>query len=141
MQCQIPLLSRTSLRPSLLLLSTLATVLPPPTRTLYASTKAASLTLYLALIPEHPEITFTVVLPNTVAGHHFRSCAVDHGSVREKVTGVLEIDLVAKRLLLAVDSRERIVWLPWQYRYAHMLYWVWPTLIDRVACKKYNYTL
>ncbi|KAG6823859.1 hypothetical protein H0H93_002925, partial [Arthromyces matolae] len=74
----IPLLTTSSSSPSILLVSSLGAVIPPPTRTLYASTKAASLLLYQALSIEHPAIAFTSVLPSTVEGD-FRASAVDSG--------------------------------------------------------------
>ncbi|KAG6373195.1 hypothetical protein JVT61DRAFT_6815 [Boletus reticuloceps] len=55
----IPLLSYTSTSPSVLLLSSVAAVIPPPTRSLYSATKSASLLLYQALSIEHPSINFT----------------------------------------------------------------------------------
>src|SRR5882762_920696 len=62
---QIPVLNR-SPSPSILLVSSLAAVIPAPTRTLYVSTKAASLTLYQSMSIEHSNITFTVAIPSTV---------------------------------------------------------------------------
>ncbi|KAJ7218220.1 hypothetical protein C8J57DRAFT_1613027 [Mycena rebaudengoi] len=57
----------------------LASVIPAPMRTLYASTKAASLLLYLALAIEHPRIAFTLFMPLTVDGY-VRSEPVDGGA-------------------------------------------------------------
>ncbi|KAJ7438879.1 NAD-P-binding protein [Mycena latifolia] len=67
----IPLLQSTSPHPSILLINSLASAIPLPTRTLYASTKA------------HPAIAFTNLLPNTVEGD-FRAAAVDGGARGEK---------------------------------------------------------
>ena len=62
---QIPVLNRL---PSsfILLVSSLAAIIVAPTRSLYVSTKATSLTLYQSMSIEHPNITFTVVIPVTV---------------------------------------------------------------------------
>src|SRR5436190_13153897 len=79
---QIPFLINTSSSPSILLLSSVGAVIPAPTRTLYGSTKAASLLLYQALSIEHPSISFTFVLPGTIEGN-FRASAVDGGPIRE----------------------------------------------------------
>ncbi len=52
-------MTRTSASPSILLVSSLAALVPAPTRGLYAATKASSLLLYQALSIEHPRIAFT----------------------------------------------------------------------------------
>ncbi|KAG6895828.1 hypothetical protein C0992_012230 [Termitomyces sp. T32_za158] len=109
----IPLLISSSPSPSILLVSSLGAVIPPPTRTLYASTKAASLVLYQALSIEHPSIAFTCVLPATVEGD-FRASAVDAGRVREvdpNKHGLKRVD-VARRCIEAVDAGERTVFMP-----------------------------
>ncbi|TFY71659.1 hypothetical protein EVG20_g1349 [Dentipellis fragilis] len=77
----IPLLERSSV-PAILLISSLAAVIPAPTRAVYGSTKAASFVLFQALAIEHPHIIFSSVLPYTVEGD-FRASAVDAGPVRE----------------------------------------------------------
>jgi len=132
--------------PSILLVSSLAAVIPAPTRSLYASTKAASLTLYQSMSIEHPNITFTVVIPSTVEGD-LRSKALDadvvasapllgHGSRNHP----LKRDDVAKRCIQAVDSGEHTVFMPSAYRWVHLLYWLWPSIVERGARKRYNYT-
>lgn len=63
---QVPFLAQTSSSPAVLLISTVAAVIPAPTRTLYAASKAASLVLFQALSIEQPKVTFTAVLPATV---------------------------------------------------------------------------
>ncbi|KAJ3930722.1 MAG: hypothetical protein NXY57DRAFT_1010745 [Lentinula lateritia] len=57
----IPILKRTSKSPSVLLISSVGAVIPAPSRTLYGSTKSASLLLYQALAIEHPSIRFSFV--------------------------------------------------------------------------------
>lgn len=76
----IPMLIGTSKSPSILLISSLASVIPAPTRAIYASTKSASLLLYQALAIEHRAITFSLIMPSTVEGD-FRVSAVDRKSV------------------------------------------------------------
>jgi short-subunit dehydrogenase len=137
---QIPLLSKSSASPSILLLSSVAAVIPAPSRALYAATKSASLILYQALSIEHPQIDFSVVLPATVEGD-FRSSAVDHGPVREadpSKTG-LKRETVAKRCVRAVDEREKTVFMPMYMRFGHFLYWVFPSFVEWRARVKYNF--
>ncbi|KAF9046539.1 hypothetical protein BJ165DRAFT_1173104 [Panaeolus papilionaceus] len=137
----VPLLTKTSASPAILLVSSLAALIPAPTRTLYAATKAASLLLYQALSIEHPKVTITNVVPSTVEGD-FRTSAVDGGKVREadpSKTGLKRV-AVAKRCLDAVDGREKTVWMPGTMRWAHLLYWFFPAFVEGKARKKYNFT-
>ncbi|KAJ7115332.1 hypothetical protein C8R44DRAFT_709734 [Mycena epipterygia] len=137
----IPLLQATSPHPSILLVNTLASAIPAPTRTLYASTKAASLKLYQALAIEHPTIAFTHFLPSTVEGD-FRASAVDGGTVREadpNKTG-LKRDAVARRCVRAIEHREKNVFMPWTMGPSHLMYWLWPSFVEWRASAKYNYT-
>lgn len=137
---QIPLLISSSPSPSILIVSSLGAVIPPPTRTLYASTKAASLVLYQALSIEHPSIAFTCVLPSTIEGD-FRASAVDAGHVRESdpnKSGLKRAD-VARRCIEAVDAGERTVFMPSTMRVGHLLYWLWPAFVEWRARVKYNF--
>ncbi|KLO20018.1 NAD-P-binding protein [Schizopora paradoxa] len=138
----IPFMTRTSPSPSILQLSSVAAVVPPPTRALYGSSKSASLMLYQALAIEHPEIAFTNILPGTIEGD-FRASAVDGGPVREADPNKhgLKKEFVARRCIDAVDARERTVFMGNQYRWAHLMYWIWPSVIERVARKKYNFEI
>ena len=137
---QIPLLCRSSSSPSILLLSSLAAVIPAPTRALYAATKSASLLLYQALSIEHPQISFSFILPATVEGD-FRASAVDHGPVRESdpsKTGLKRV-AVAQRCVRAVDEGEKTVFMPVYMRFGHLLYWIWPGFVEWRARVKYNF--
>ncbi|KAF6758806.1 hypothetical protein DFP72DRAFT_161077 [Ephemerocybe angulata] len=136
----IPLLSSTSKAPSIVLISSAASVIPAPTRTLYASTKAASLVLYQALSIEHPQIAFTHIMPATVEGD-FRASAVDSGPVREMDPNKhgLKREYVAQRCIRAVDRGEKTVFMPAVMRFAHLLYWIWPAFIEKKARVKYNF--
>ncbi|KAJ7228103.1 hypothetical protein C8J57DRAFT_1387875 [Mycena rebaudengoi] len=136
----IPLLTNTSPAPAILLVNSLASVIPAPTRTLYASTKAASLLLYQALAIEHPRIAFTLFMPSTVEGD-FRLGAVDGGSPREadpNVHGLKRGD-VSKRCRDAVERGEKNVFMPWSMGPAHIVYWLWPTFVEGKARVKYNF--
>ena len=75
-------MTRTSPSPAVLLLSSVASVIPAPTRALYAASKGASLLLYQSLAIEHPDVAFTFILPGTIEGD-FRKSAVDGGPPRE----------------------------------------------------------
>lgn len=135
------MLTRTSKSPSILLVSSVAAIIPAPTRALYCSTKAASLLLFQALAIEHRDIAFTFIVPSTIEGN-FRASAVDSGPVREKDPNKhgLKTDYVAQRCIQAVDQSETgMVLLPWAWRLAHWLYFTWPSVVERGAAKKYNF--
>ncbi|KAI0833265.1 NAD-P-binding protein [Trametes gibbosa] len=137
----IPLLTSTSPAPSVALISSLAGVVPAPTRSIYASTKGASLLLYQSLAIEHPGIAFTYILPATVEGD-FRASAVDGGTVREADPNKhgLKRVAVAKRLLNAIDREEKAVFMPvLMGRTSHLGYWLFPTWVEWAAAKKYNF--
>ncbi|KAI1148246.1 short-chain dehydrogenase [Nemania diffusa] len=139
----IPMMKRTSASPAILLVSSVAAVVPAPTRALYAATKAASLLLFQSLAIEHPAIAFTCVLPATIEGN-FRSSAVDADptqKIDETNKKGLKLDYVASRCAEAVDqgSRGNVV-IPWfPYAIAHHLYYIWPSFIEKQARKKYNF--
>lgn len=134
------MLIRTSKAPSILHVSSLASVIAAPTRALYASTKSASLLLYQSLAIEHPGITFSLIMPSTVEGD-FRASAVDGGSVREKDPNKsgLKREAVAERCIQAVDNNEKTVFIPGYMRLAHLLYWIAPRFIERQARVKYGF--
>jgi hypothetical protein len=81
---------------SILLVNSLASVIPAPTRTFYA----ASLVLYQALSMEHPRIAYTVCMPSTVQGD-FRASAADAGPVSDPNTHGLKREYVAQRCIKA----------------------------------------
>lgn len=139
---QIPTLSATSPSPSILLLSSLAAAVPAPTRSLYASTKSASLQLYQSLAIEHPTIGFSFVLPSTVEGS-FRSSAVDGGKPREDDPEAhgLKRETVARRCVRAVDEGDRTVYMPAFYRFAQVMYWLVPSYVEWRARVKYNFSI
>ncbi|EJD55237.1 NAD(P)-binding protein [Auricularia subglabra TFB-10046 SS5] len=134
----IPVLSQTSPRPAVLLVSSLAAVIPPPTRTLYASTKAASLLLFQALSIEHPQVKFTACLPSTIEGN-FRASAVDGGEVRESLAKVLKKADVARACIRGVDNEARSIFMPGFYKFATTVYNFIPSLVEGIARRKYNF--
>ncbi|KAJ7745993.1 hypothetical protein B0H16DRAFT_1855253 [Mycena metata] len=151
----IPLLQRTSPHPAVLLINSLASAVPAPTRALYASTKAASLHLYQSLAIEHPKIAFTHFLPGTIEGD-FRKGAVDARVWSSKTTIVsdglsavreadpnkygLKLPAVAARCLLAIERGEKNVFQPWTMWWGPVLYQVWPAYTEGRARVKYNFT-
>ncbi|KAI6137158.1 hypothetical protein F5141DRAFT_1185916 [Pisolithus sp. B1] len=143
----IPLLTYTSTSPSILLLSSVAAVIPPPTRSIYASTKCASLMLYQVLQIEHPSINFTFVLPATIEGN-FRVSAVDNPPNWTGAPKVHEDDpnknglrreVVARRCIRAIDRGEKKVYIPGYFSAAQVLYWFWPAFVEWRARVKYNF--
>ncbi|KAI8959386.1 NAD(P)-binding protein [Daldinia sp. FL1419] len=140
----IPLITRTSTSPSILLVSSVAAIIPAPTRALYAATKASSLLLFQSLAIEHPAVNFALMLPATIQGN-FRASAVDADpATRDAGSNEhgLKVDYVARRCVDAVDGQVRgnviVPWFP--YRIAHYLYNIWPSFIEKQARKKYNFT-
>ncbi|KAL0932547.1 short-chain dehydrogenase reductase sdr [Colletotrichum truncatum] len=138
----IPMLTRTSKSPSILLVSSVAAIIPAPTRALYAATKASSLLLFQSLAIEHPKIAFTFILPATIEGN-FRASAVDSGPVREDDPNKhgLKIQDVAERCIDAVDRgiTGNVVLPKFPYAIAQYLYQIWPAFIENRARKKYNF--
>ncbi|KAF8320129.1 NAD(P)-binding protein [Clavulina sp. PMI_390] len=144
----LPMMESSSSNPAILLLSSVAAVIPAPSRALYAATKASSLLFYQALAIEHPRITFSIVLPGTIEGD-FRASAVDVPAVSTPVTygdqdsnstlsKKLSRSKVALRCIEAADHGDRTVWMPSWYQFAHALYWIVPSAVERGARKKYN---
>ena len=138
---QIPFLSSTSRAPSILLVSSLAAIVPAPTRSLYTSSKASSLLLYQSLAIEHPSIAFSYIIPGTVEGD-FRASAVDGGHVREADPNKhgLKRTAVAKRCMEMIDNGEKAVFMPaWYGRVGHFGYWLAPSVFEWLASRKYNF--
>ena len=118
----------------------MASVIPAPTRALYAASKGASLLLYQSLAIEHPDVAFTFILPGTIEGD-FRKSAVDGGPPREADPNRhgLRREVVAQRCIDAVDKGERTIFMGDIYRIGHLLYWLVPSFVESRARKKYNY--
>ena len=91
---------------------------------------------------EHPEITFSFILPGTIEGD-FRASAVDGGPVREADPNKsgLSRNFVAQRCIQAIDREERTVFLSDVYRWGHLLYWIYPKLIEKKAREKYRFSI
>ncbi|CAE6462007.1 unnamed protein product [Rhizoctonia solani] len=136
----IPLLESSSKKPAIALISSLAAVVPAPTRAIYCSTKSAGLLLFQSLAIEHPRIKFSNIIPATIEGD-FRASAVDGGDVREVLKGALSKEEVARAIVRAVDTEQRTVWMPRTMRFAPFLYWIWPRFVEKKARKKYNFDI
>ncbi|KAH9963577.1 NAD(P)-binding protein [Russula dissimulans] len=136
----IPFMRRTSASPSVLLISSLGAAIPAPTRAIYGSSKAASYILYQALSIENPSVNFSYVLPSTVEGN-FRASAVDGGPVPEANPAQvgLKREVVAERCVRAIDTREKVVFVPAFYQFAPFLLWIWPSYVERKAAQKYRF--
>ncbi|KAI0694295.1 hypothetical protein C8T65DRAFT_744410 [Cerioporus squamosus] len=130
-----------SMAPSIVLMASLAAVLPAPTLSLYNGSKAAALAFYHSLAIEHPWITFTSVLPSTVRGEQFFDNAADGGKVRgqDPESYGLSHEEVVRGVLDAVDRGQTTVWMPSRGRTAFFLYWLFPGFITKVARKRYGY--
>src|SRR5258706_579940 len=111
---QIPMLESTSPSPSICQISSIASIIPAPTRSIYGSTKAASFILYRSLSIEHPRIGFSIVCPATVEGD-FRGSAVDSGDVRESLKGALKAEFVARECEKAVNVGTKLAFMPREY--------------------------
>ncbi|KAF8988092.1 hypothetical protein BDQ17DRAFT_1374374 [Cyathus striatus] len=122
----IPLLTLSSRAPSITLISSVASLIPAPTRSLYCSTKSASLVLFQSLSIEHPKIAFTHILPATPTELDPNT----HGMKPEEV---------ARRTVDAIDRAPRRVYA-YSIRFAHLVYWIWPAFIERKARDKYNFS-
>ncbi|KAF9037836.1 hypothetical protein BDZ89DRAFT_1010939, partial [Hymenopellis radicata] len=86
----IPLLTRSSASPSILLVSSLGAVIPCPTRPVYGSIKAAStsLVLYQALFIKHPSLV-SFPPPCGVEGSFWSSAGdVDSTGLHENQSGL-----------------------------------------------------
>ncbi|KEP53309.1 short-chain dehydrogenase/reductase family protein [Rhizoctonia solani 123E] len=136
----IPLLESSSKKPAIALISSLAAVVPAPTRAIYCSTKSAGLLLFQSLAIEHPRIRFSNIIPATIEGD-FRASAVDGGDVREVLKGALGREEVAQAIVGAVDTEQRTVWMPGMMRFAPFLYWIWPSFVEQKARTKYNFSV
>ncbi|TFK91288.1 NAD(P)-binding protein [Polyporus arcularius HHB13444] len=136
----IPTLT-SSMAPAIVLMASLAAVLPAPTLSLYVGSKAAALGFYQSLAIEHPWITFTAVLPSTVRGEQFFDNAADGGKVRgqDPESYGLSCDEVVRGVLDGVDKGKTTLWLPSRGRTAFFLYWLFPGFITKIARKRYGY--
>lgn len=141
----IPLLQLTSPSPSIVLLSSMAALVPPPTRALYAASKAAQLQLFQAVAiesqaqsgisPQRKAINFLAIAPGTIRTA-FRLSALDtklgtdddkspvvdsswdKGSKNKGSSDILEPEQVAFASIKAADRMESgIKTMPAKYKF------------------------
>ncbi|KAG9001522.1 hypothetical protein FRB90_011597 [Tulasnella sp. 427] len=134
----IPLLESSSPCPAVLLIASAASVIPAPTRSLYCASKGASLLLFQSLAMEHPKIKFSHVLPGTIQGD-FRKAACDGAGPTETSDKALKVDSVADTSIDAIDRAVKTTFMPWHYRWAHLLYWLAPSVVESGAQRKYKW--
>ena len=127
--------------PAIMLMSSLGALVPAPTLSVYGSTKAGALLLFQTLAIEHPYIAFTLVVPAPVRGEGFFVDAVGGGAARMDMrTYGLAPDVVARRSVRAVDAGEGVVFIPGaKARFAHFMYWIYPSFIARTVSKMYSW--
>ncbi|PVF99027.1 NAD(P)-binding protein [Serendipita vermifera] len=135
----IPQLQSTSPSPSVLLVSSVAALIPAPTRSLYCASKASSLMLFRALAIEHPKVSFSHICPGTIEGN-FRASAVDGGDVREVLEGALKSEYVAKQCIKMVDNSKDMLVLPFKYYLGMWMSWIAPSFVNWRARVKYGFT-
>lgn len=144
----IPLLQLTSPLPTIVLLSSVAAYVPPPTRSLYGASKAAQLHVFQAVAvesaaqserstPKRSEIAFLAIAPATIRTS-FRQSAIDGVPGEElkdaawddaKSKGsseILEASEVARRSIKCADRGEKgVVAMPVKYR---IVRWIYPLM-------------
>lgn len=143
----IPLLQLTSALPTIVLLSSVAAFVPPPTRSLYGASKAAQLHLFQATAveaqaqaekgtPKRSNIAFLAMAPATIRTS-FRQSAIDIDGEpggeapkdaawddKKGSSEILEAAEVAKRSIKCADKGVRgVVALPGKYR---VVRWIYP---------------
>lgn len=159
----LPMLQTTSSLPAVVLMSSAAALFATPTRSVYAATKSAQLSLFRSVAIEsqaHAEakptdsgkrrskVRFLSICPGTIATS-FRHSAVDldhsKGDMPQDLAWVkgekmLTPEGVAEKTIFAVDRyNEGIITLPPFYAFATWIDKICPSFIAREARKKYAY--
>lgn len=158
----LPMLQTTSSLPAVVLMSSAAALFATPTRSVYAATKSAQLSLFRSVAIEsqaHAEaapasgkrrskVRFLSICPGTIATS-FRHSAVDldHGKDEMpqdlawvKGEKMLTSEDVAEKTIFAVDRyNEGVITLPPFYAFATWVDKIFPSYIARMARKKYAY--
>lgn len=158
----LPMLQTTSQLPAVVLMSSAAALFATPTRSVYASTKAAQLSLFRSVAIEakaHAEVSstdsgkkrakvrFLSICPGTIATS-FRHSAVDltdKSDMPEDLAWVkgekmLSPEGVAEKTIFAVDRySEGVITLPALYAIATWIDKIFPAYTARKARTKYGY--
>ncbi|KAI9189217.1 hypothetical protein H9P43_000645 [Blastocladiella emersonii ATCC 22665] len=139
-------LSGSVTRPALTVVSSVAGLLPAPSRALYCGAKAALHGFFDSLRIEERRragpraVRIQLVAPGTIAGTELRATAVDGHLWRDGMpTGTSRGALSTQDVARAVfHQTEDLVVLPRWYEGAVLLRHVWPSLVDALAMKKYQ---
>lgn len=159
----LPMLQTTSPFPAVVLISSAAALFATPTRSVYAATKSAQLSLFRSVAIEsqaHAEVApdsagkrrskvrFLSICPGTIATS-FRHSAVDLDKTKSdlpedlawvKGERMLTSEGVAEKTIFAVDRyTEGTITLPPFYAFATWIDKVFPSFIAKQARKKYAY--
>jgi len=159
----LPMLQTTSRFPAVILMSSAAALFATPTRSVYAATKSAQLSLFRSVAIEaqaHAEkspkdsakrrnkVRFLSICPGTIATS-FRHSAVDLDSSKAdmpqdlawvKGEKMLTSAHVAEKTIFAVDRyNEGTITLPPFYAFATWVDKIFPSFIAKQARKKYAY--
>lgn len=141
----LPLLEKSSAG-NIVVVSSAAGVVGTPTRSLYSASKHALHGFYNSLRMEleaaASAVRIVVVCPGSV-DTQLRLSSVDGsrmnvGSVAGVASGKLSPRSVAKRIILASDSSEELVFMPSSYRHTVWLAHFFPSVISHLARKKYG---
>ncbi|KAI9009658.1 hypothetical protein BC832DRAFT_379956 [Gaertneriomyces semiglobifer] len=132
----------------IVVVSSLAGSLAAPTRSLYASTKHALNGFFNSLRIEIARygVTVTVALPGSV-DTDLRGSAIDateasNGQPSKDGSGSkLRPEACAKAIIHAADLRLREAYIPAKYRLSTLLHYFLPDLIDRMAARKYGFSM
>lgn len=159
----LPMLQTTSHYPAVVLMSSAAALFAAPTRSVYAATKAAQLSLFRSVALEsqahaqvkpansakpRSQVHFLSICPATIATS-FRHSAVDLDHTKAdmpedlawvKGEKMLTPFHVAQRTIFAVDRfTQGIVTLPSSYAFATWIDKIFPSVTAKMARKKYAY--
>ncbi|KAI8916808.1 hypothetical protein BC831DRAFT_486759 [Entophlyctis helioformis] len=128
----------------ILVISSAASVIAAPTRSIYSASKHALTGFFRALrIELAPSgVTVCIALPGTV-DTELRRSAVDGTGSASKYSGSSGIpaNVCASIIIAGSDRGDHQIYMPWFYYYVHVLSVIVPSVIDGFAAKKYNYKM
>lgn len=94
--------------------------------------------LFRSIAIENPLVQFSFIIPATVEGN-FRASAVDGGPIRENTSDALPQGYVAEQVVRAVDTGNKMLFLPSTYWFIHAISWLLPSVVERGAKRKYGF--
>ncbi|EGF84046.1 hypothetical protein BATDEDRAFT_21723 [Batrachochytrium dendrobatidis JAM81] len=136
----------------ILVISSVAGVIPAPTRSIYTASKHALTGFFKALRIElaYSGVSVCIAFPGTV-NTAFRESAVDvevsktespemtRRIMNRKQPGSMTADSCAANIIYGADRGDREIYLPRLYYFAHVLSMFMPEVMDYFAAKKYGY--